>query len=158
MNSKILGIFLVLMSLISGCQTTPSTPPKATITFMDTTNFDREMSDSLSSKEKDVKVSFYNPVSPNEMPRRLEKWVAEVNNTGGKVTIVQPVGEPAPKNPLLLIGIFGSLWDFSNKATEISAMANLKTSVQNRNAVIQLMRNKQGDMYVEKISFPTREE
>jgi hypothetical protein len=71
---------------------------------------------------------------------------------------VQPVGEPAPKNPLLLIGIFGSLWDFSNKATEISAMANLKTSVQNRNAVIQLMRNKQGDMYVEKISFPTREE
>jgi len=157
MNGKYLGLLLAFIVLISGCQTTPTEPPKAAITFIDSSKFDQEMSDSLSSKEKDVNVSFYNPISPNAMPPRLEKWVAEVEKTGGKVSIAQPVGELAPKNPLFLIGLFASLWDYSKTASGLSEMANLKGSVQNRNAVIQLMRNKQGEMYVEKISFPVRE-
>ena len=146
----------VCLILLLGCQSTPATLPKQNITFIDTTKFDQEMSDSLSSQESNVDVVFYNPVSPNQIPPRLEKWLAEVDNMGGKVTIAQPKGELAPKDPTLLFGLFSSLWAYFKTAVGINDMANLKTSVKDRNAVIQLERNKQGEMVIDKISFPAR--
>lgn len=156
MNFGNLLFAIFVSATLAGCQSTPSEPPKQNITFIDTTKFDQEMSNSLSSKEKVVNINFYNAVTPNQIPPRVEKWLAEVDSTGGKVSISQPVGELAPKDPLLLFGLFSSLWNYFKTASSVSDMVNLKTSTQNRNAIIQLARNKQGEIYIETISFPVR--
>lgn len=155
LNIVLSGIFL---TILAGCQSTSSVVPKQNITFIDSSKFDQEMSNSLSSDESNVKVTFYNPVSPNQIPPRVEKWLSEVDSTGGKITIAQPTGELAPKDPMMLFGLFSSLWAYFKTATGISDMANLKTSVKDRNAVIQLERNKQGEIIIDKITFPARVE
>jgi hypothetical protein len=156
MNFKNLLFGVVYAALLAGCQSASMEPPKQNITFIDTTKFDQEMSNSLSSNEMDINVNFYNVVTPNQIPPRMEKWLSEVDSTGGKVTIAQPVGELAPKDPLILFGLFSSLWNYFKTASGISDMVNSKNSTKNRNAVIQLARNQQGEIYIEKISFPAR--
>ena len=151
---KLFGIVFAIF--LAGCQSMPAEPPKQNITFIDTSKFDQEMSNSLSSDEKDISVNFYNVVTPNQIPPRMEKWLSEVDSTGGKVTIAQPSGELAPKDPFILFSLFSSLWNYFKTASGVSEMVNLKNSAKNRNAVIQLARNQQGEIYIEKIYFPAR--
>jgi hypothetical protein len=153
-----LAITGITLALLQGCQSASSPIPKQNITFIDSSKFDQEMASSLSSDESIVNVTFYNPVSPNQIPSRVEKWLSEVDSTGGKITITQPAGELAPKDPMILFGLFSSLWSYFKTVTGISDMTNLKTSVKDRNAVIQLERNKQGEIIIDKITFPIRDE
>ena len=151
---KIYKLSLVaLVILIAGCQSVDLAPTKDTLTFLDTTNFDNQFAASLANKQLPITVDFYSPVTPNSIPPRLEKWMAMAETEGGKITVNQPPNELAPKDPLLLLGLFTGLWELINKFKSQKETYSMEESVKNRNVIINLARNPQGTIYVDKVIF-----
>jgi hypothetical protein len=106
----------------------------------------------LSQKSEPIVVSFYDPVSPNGMPERLQKWLTSVERTGGKVEIEPPANEFAPKDPLLLISLFSGLWSSMKTITQIQDEQVLRAA-KGRTAVISLERNAAKQLVVSKVTF-----
>ena len=142
--------------LFSGCNSLPQLQAKPEITFIDTQKFDSELSSSLSSIQKPVEVNFYSPITPNEIPPRLEKWLSMIDKSGGKVNIASPVGEPAPKSPALILGLFSGLWNAFKILGKESTAKSMEDAAKGRDANIQLARNAQGNLYIQKITFNER--
>ena len=156
-SNKLARCTVLLAALVfSGCSNLSQSQAKPEITFIDTQKFDSELSSSLSSINKPVEVSFYNPITPNEIPPRLEKWLSMVDKSGGKVNVSSPVGEPAPKSPALILGLFSGLWNAFKILSGESASKSMEDAVKNRDANIQLARNAQGTLYIQKITFNER--
>jgi len=156
--SKNLAVFVAFATMvsISGCQNLPHSQAKPNITFIDTSKFDVDLSESLVAIKNPVEVDFYTLITPNEIPPRLEKWLSAVNKTGGKVNIASPVGEPVPKSPALILGLFSGLWNaFKIFGTERTAKS-IEDAAKSRDANIQLARNAQGNLYIQKITFNER--
>ena len=72
---------------------------------------------------------------------------------GGKISVNQPPNELAPKDPLILLGLFTGLWEVINKLRGQKDSYSMEESVKNRNVVINLARNSQGTLYVDKVIF-----
>lgn len=138
---------------IVGCQTSPSTPAKNELTFVDSQSFDESLTASLASNKSPVTIDFYSPVTPNAIPPRIDKWMAMAQKSGGKISVTQPEGEPTPKNPMLLLGLFTGLWEVIGKFSKEKNSYSMEDSVKNRNVNISLARNPQGNLYVNKIIF-----
>jgi len=155
-NCKYLAI-LFFGFLIVGCQSANIEPPKNSITFIDTQKFDAELGSSLANNKNPVDVEFYSPVSPNEIPPRLEKWMAMAEASGGTVTVTQPPNELAPKDPLLLLGLFTGLWETIKIVRSQFSSYSAEDSVKDRNINIQLARNSGGSLYVDKVIFTPRD-
>lgn len=126
--------------------------PKQQLSFIDLGNFDRELSESLNSELNLIEVSFYEKVSPNKIPERLQKWISVVEQSGGKVKIETPPNEPTPKNALTLLSLLGSAYSAIKEQSAFRA-ERLFTSVKGRNAVISLERGLNGELLVNKIQF-----
>jgi hypothetical protein len=128
---------------LAGCSSTP--PPPAvpaghSLAFVDTNGFDRDFSRLAATDRPLVDLNFYSPVTPNQIPERLQKWLSAVEKHGGSVTIEQPPGEFTPRSPALVASILGSAW------TGIKALSRLLddrmySSVQGRDAVLVLERS-----------------
>jgi len=144
---------LISVFLIIGCQSVDLAPTKDTLTFVDTKNFDNEFAASLANKKTPITIDFYSPITPNSIPPRLEKWMAMVETEGGKITVNQPPNEFAPKDPLLLLGLFTGLWELVNKLRTQKDSYSMEDRVKDRNVVINLARNPQGTLYVDKVIF-----
>ena len=155
-NRVFLCTALVAVLIISGCNSLPQLQAKPEITFIDIQKFDSELTSSLSTIKKPVEVNFYNPITPNEIPPRLEKWLSLVDKSGGKVNVASPVGEPAPKSPALILGLFSGLWNAIKLLSGESASNSMEDAVKGRDANIQLARNSQGNLYIQKITFNER--
>jgi hypothetical protein len=155
-NKLVRCTVLIAAVVFSGCNNLPQLQAKPEITFIDTQKFDSELSSSLSSIKKPVEVNFHNPITPNEIPPRLEKWLAMVDKSGGKVNVASPVGEPAPKSPALILGLFSGLWNAFTILGKESAAKSMEDAVKSRDANIQLARNAQGTLYIQKITFNER--
>jgi hypothetical protein len=151
-SARNLLVLSVLVSLC-GCKSVDLTPAKENITFIDTKNFDNEFASSLTNIKTPVTVDFYAPVTPNSIPPRLEKWMAMAETEGGRITVNQPPGELAPKDPMLLAGLFTGLWELVNKLRGQKESYSMEDSVKNRNVIINLARNPQGSLYIEKVIF-----
>ena len=147
---------LLTAVVFSGCNNLPQLQASPKITFIDTQKFDNELSSSLSTIKKPVEVNFYNPITPNEIPPRLEKWLSMVDKSGGKVNISSPVGEPAPKSPALIMGLFSGLWNALKLLSGEGASKSMEDAAKSRDANIQLARNAQGNLYIQKITFDER--
>ena len=156
--SKKLALFCVLMIsvVISGCQSTPLKDAKPNVTFIDTQKFDSDLTASLESIKKPVEVTFFNPVSPNEIPARMEKWLSLVEKSGGKINISTPANEPTPKNPALIFGLFSGLWNAIKMYRTETAGKSMEDAVKGRDANITLARNPQGNLFIQKIVFDER--
>lgn len=150
------GTVLLAALVFSGCSNLPQSQAKPEITFIDTQKFDSELSSSLSSINKPVEVNFFNPITPNEIPPRLEKWLSMVDKSGGKVNVSSPAGEPAPKSPALILGLFSGLWNAFKIISKESTSKSMEAAVNGRDANIQLARNAQGTLYIQKITFNER--
>lgn len=135
--------------------TSPATPAPPTIAFIDIPKFDRDLHQALSGKAEPVNVSFYERVSPNSMPERLQKWISAVEKTGGKVDVEPPPNEPVPKSPLFLIGLIGSLWSAIKALTEIKEEA-VYLSAAKRNVLIVLDRDATRQVVVARVTFSPR--
>jgi hypothetical protein len=76
-----------------------STPTGARLSFLDISKFDRDLSGSLQDKNASVEVAFYDKVSPNNVPDRLQKWISVVEADGGKVLVKTRPNELVSRNP-----------------------------------------------------------
>ena len=155
MLSKLRSYLVVSTSLILvlGCQSVDLAQPKDNLTFVDSQSFDESMTASLTSNKTPVTIDFYSPITPNAIPPRIDKWMAMAQKSGGKISVNQPEGEPTPKNPMLLLGLFTGLWEVISKLTKEKSSYSMEDSVKNRNVNISLARNPQGNLYVNKIIF-----
>lgn len=153
LNNQINVLIAAILFLLIGCQSVDLTPAKDKLTFVDTKSFDNEFATSLAKNKAPVTVDFYSPVTPNSLPPRLEKWMAIAETEGGKIIVNQPQGELAPKDPLLLLGLFTGLWEVVSRLKGQRDSYSMEEAVKNRNVIINLARNPQGNLYVDKIIF-----
>ena len=132
-----------------------STPTGAKLSFLDISKFDRDLSGSLQDKNTSVEVAFYDRVSPNNVPDRLQKWISVVEADGGKVLVEPPPNELVARSPFAALSLIGSL------ITSIKGFAQFNSekiydSAKGRNAVISLERNVDGQVLVTSIKFIKR--
>jgi hypothetical protein len=159
MNTKNFQKFGIacLIAVLFGCATDASVvnskaEAKSNIVFIDIGKFDAELHASLVEQNEPVVVSFYEKVSPNGMPDRLQKWLSTVERSGGKIEIEPPANELAPKNPALLLSLFSGLWSGMKAVTEIQDEQVVKAA-KGRTAVISLERNAAKQLVVSKVTF-----
>jgi hypothetical protein len=155
-NLKKIGLGLVI-GLLFGCAADQSAinskvEAKSNLVFIDISKFDAELHASLIEKNEPIVVSFYDKVSPNGMPERLQKWLTSVERNGGKVEIEPPANELAPKDPMLLYSLFSGLWSGMKAATQIQDQ-QVVNAAKGRKAVISLERNAAKELVVGKVTF-----
>jgi len=132
-----------------------STPTGAKLSFLDISKFDRDLSGSLQDKNASVEVAFYDRVSPNNVPDRLQKWISVVEADGGKVLVEPPPNELVARSPFAALSLIGTL------ITSIKGFAQFNSekiyeSAKGRDAVISLERNANGQVLVTSIKFLKR--
>ena len=132
-----------------------STPTGARLSFLDISKFDRDLSGSLQDRNASVEVAFYDRVSPNNVPDRLQKWISVVEVNGGKVLVEPPPNELVSRSPLAALSLIGTL------ITSIKGFAQFNSekiyeSAKGRDAVISLERNSNGDVVIKAIKFVSR--
>ena len=86
-----------------------TTPTGAKLSFLDISKFDRDLSGSLQDKNASVEVAFYDKVSPNNVPDRLQKWISVVEVNGGKVLVEPPPNELVSRSPFAALSLIGTL-------------------------------------------------
>lgn len=151
------SIFLSLLLLASACSTpspngSGSIEPKQKLSFIDINNFDRELTASLNAPLDAVDVVFYEKVSPNKMPERLQKWISAVERSGGNVKVETPPNEPTPRSVMTILSLLGSAYSaIKNQVTP--KPEEFLSSTKGRNAVISLERGANGELLVEKVRF-----
>jgi hypothetical protein len=153
----ILLTVIIFAGALFGCQSVSLSPVKDSITFIDTQKFDTELANSLVNSKNPVDVDFYNPVNPNQIPPRLEKWIAVSEATGGKITVTQPPNELAPRDPVLLLGLFTGIWQAIKLMSGQYSSYTVEEGAKKRDVNIALARNSQGELFVQKVIFTPRE-
>ena len=157
MSTKLLNISILIVFLLFGCTIAnvnllESGQSNPNLNFIDIAKFDRDMAASLADKYEAVEVKFYEKVSPNSMPERLQNWLSSVEKTGGRVDVYRPAGEPVSKDPFSLISLASTLFSALKSKAMVPFDKNYD-SAKGRNAIIQLERNKDGNVVVSSISF-----
>ncbi len=125
------------------------------LSFVDLSAFDKDLSASLGDKYESVDVAFYEKVSPNQLPERLQKWMSSVEQSGGRVNIEPPPGEVAPKDPFTIISLIASAIGGAKNFAEFKNNRTYEPAKE-RDAVISLERNAKGEVVVSKVQFVKR--
>ena len=147
--------------LVSCASNVPLTTPVDTqaisgkLNFIDVAKFDRDLASAMSQKNDVTEVAFYEKVSPNSVPERLQKWLAVVEAKGGKVLVEPPPNELVSRSPFAALSLVGSL------ISTIKCLANFNSekiyeAANGRYAVISLQRNNKGEVVVNTIKFVKR--
>ena len=148
-------------ALVSCASNVPLTTPVDTqilsgkLNFIDVARFDRDLASAMSQKNDVTEVAFYEKVSPNSVPERLQKWLAVVEAKGGKVLVEPPPNELVSRSPFAALSLVGSL------ITTIKGLAHFNAekiyeAANGRDAVISLQRNNKGEVVVNTIKFVKR--
>lgn len=97
--------FVVLVALsLGGCA--PNLPlnthshssvAEQQLNFVDIGKFDKDLAASLSSDLEEVNVFFYNKVTPNKIPDRMQHWISAVENSGAKSKFNIPLRNQCPE-------------------------------------------------------------
>ena len=132
-----------------------TTPTGAKLSFLDISKFDRDLSGSLQDKNASVEVAFYDRVSPNNVPDRLQKWISVIEADGGKILVEPPPNESITRSPIAALSLVGTL------ITSIKAFAKFNSeriyeTAKGRDAVISLERNSKGEVVINAIKFVKR--
>ena len=156
---RILAVFLLGgVYVVAGCSTTAvkSDPQSATsLKFIDLSSFDRDLNASLGSRAEIVTIDFYEAMSPNKIPERLQRWISAVEKSGGKIDVQPPTGESRTRNLALVVGLLSSAWTGLKTLGELKAENMLKVA-GSRDVVVNLKRSATGELAVEQIRFVRR--
>lgn len=155
----LVGLAAALVTVV-GCAVAADAAVKSTpapsLIFLDVQKFDGDLAASLEAGLERVEVGFYDPISPNQLPERIQKWVSATQAQGGRLIVQAPPGEPTPKNPLALIGLIGSAYS-SAKALISIQQERLLASAKQRDIVMMLERDpKTQAVKVGKVAFVRR--
>lgn len=147
----------VVWVLVSACQSPMTVQPSSSntsdkLTFIDVARFDNQLKGSLTATYPEVTVYFYEKVSPNSTPDRLEKWLNAVERSGGRIDVEPPPGEYVAKDPFAVIGLLGSLWNAIKGNLPLNQEKMYEAS-EGHDAVISLERNPSGAVVISKITF-----
>ena len=85
--------------------------------FLDLSNFDDELSDSLRTRSRDVVVKIPAKFSLNDIPERLDIWFSRIKESGGRVQAVPKAkeGEDQTRSLGLLINIAVSAYTMASE-------------------------------------------
>lgn len=151
--------FLVLGLSMFGCATqeAASLPVQSgqDLVFVDLQSFDRQLASTLSSDRPTVAVDFYDKVSPNELPVRLQRWLTEVETQGGKIRVEPPPNDLGTRSPLAALSLVSGLLN-SMKLIDKVQTDRMYQSVKNHDVVIQLDRDSAGVVRVAALRFQKR--
>jgi len=145
--------------LIVGCSSTVNfsqeIKPSNQLNFIDIGKFDNDLVVSLKELDATVDIAFYQKVSPNQMPERLQKWISSVEQSGGRVNVEQPNGELAPKDPFSIISIISSIIGGAKNFAEFRTN-DIYKNINGRDASVKLVRNSNGEVVIDKVQFIKR--
>jgi hypothetical protein len=113
------------------------------------------LSASLLAQKTPVQIAFYEKVSPNQVPERLQKWISVVEAEGGKVLVEPPPNELVARSPLAAIGLLGSLISSLKSFAQFNS-EQIYTAAKGKNVVIALERNPKGEVLISNIQFIQR--
>lgn len=85
------------------------------VRFLDIPGFDGKLSKSLGSGHDEVIVDFIVPAHINELPERLENWLARVEASGGAIDteVELQEGEPAPRFVGAVLSLGKEAYDYA---------------------------------------------
>lgn len=154
---RTISLALMLMAAASACSISPpqreASPGLAgPLKFVDLDAFDSALAKALASDEPSVRVEFYDKFSPNQIPRRLQRWLAAAEKAGRRVSVQPPPDDVAAKSPVAIAGLVGSLWSNLRALGEFRD-DQLIRSVSSRDATLQLERRPNGDVVIAWITF-----
>lgn len=92
MNLKHLILGFSLLSL-TACQPKPTKPPSSYFKYIDTNQFDQQLSQSMQQNEREIEIETLSPFSSNNIPERLNNWLSVITDNGGKVKTEPAEGE-----------------------------------------------------------------
>ena len=154
---KISSLFFMLTILLSACQTlspkvVANGEAKTAVSFIDLESFDADLALALRSSPDPITVDFLEKPSPNDTPERLQKWVSQVRENGGKVKVEMPKNEFTPKNPFALFGMIGSIWSGVSAISKMTDEQKYKLT-NGRDAIIRLERSPNKELVIGQIVF-----
>ena len=154
---KISLLILVSIFSLSACQTLATKSGneeeiRASVSFIDLESFDTDLALALRASAAPITVDFLEKPSPNDTPERLQKWVSQVRENGGKVKIEMPKNELTPKNPFAVFGIIGSLWSGASAISKLTEQQKYKLA-KGRDAIIRLERNADKQLVIGQVVF-----
>ena len=84
--------------------------PSETLVFSDLPNFDSSLAKSLTSARETITITSADRVTLRQMPTRLEKWLAAVDDGGGKIeTVPLDTTEPQSRSLTLIFSVLGAI-------------------------------------------------
>jgi hypothetical protein len=120
---------LVAALLFSGC--VASTPTKTqseleNMSFMDTSVFDQNLSESMSADTENINVAITGPVSINQIPKRLGKWLSVVADKQGRVDV-----EPKTNTKVLgaVLGLLPTAYGFLKEEWSYGSAVNYNATI-----------------------------
>lgn len=154
---KNLLLLASVVVLAASCATEPTSDtagadggsaPKPLV-FADLPVFDRTFAQSLSSANGPVVVTSADFITLKQMPQRLEKWLAAVDDGGGKIeTQALDNTEPATRSIGLIFTLIGAI----RQVREMARDAQYATA-RNFNATIFYRLDAKGDRVVDRIEM-----
>jgi len=100
------------------------------LTFFDSVSFDQSLSTELSKKPEATLVLPSGPFSPNQIPGRLEKWLAVVSKNGGSVKLKRDTGGVPTR------GILSDVVDLAVKTNTEAEQNALYTDAKNYDVTV----------------------
>jgi hypothetical protein len=152
LKSLLLAGLLGLLGCANPPQGNAPASPQPRLSFVDIDAFDRDLAASLRADLGTVEVQFFEKVSPNALPPRLQKWLQTAEGTGGRVQVDPPEGELVARNPLALLSLFGTLFSSAKAALQIQQEAQLNAA-REHDVHIVLERSTDGRVLVQKVTF-----
>lgn len=143
-------IFAAIVSTVSAAWAAESSAPPAhpAIIFIDSRVFDARLAKELDKGGKQVEVMIEGKMSINQIPPRLDKWLAQVSENG---TVELRVQENLGRNRSLF-----SLVDMVFSAIQGFQESLMLRSANSYNAVIYYRREASGDALVDHVEFNKR--
>ena len=128
---------------------------KPRIDFVDVASFDTQLAVSMHDRLPRVEVQFYDRITPSKLPPRLQRWLMEVEQGGGKVAVTMPPDSVTAKNPFLIVSALSSLWSAQKLAREAGELAELRNA-RKYDAELKLKFDERGEIAVERVVFTPR--
>lgn len=130
---------------------TRSTGTPVVVPFNDMQSFDKELAKSLTDRPEKITVTVDDRIPLKDMPGRVDKWLAAVDNGGGKVTVKSETPEPRTR-AIPLIGIAISAFQLYKDHAKDSQYDAAKAY----DATVYYKRDANGDRLVERIEMLRR--
>jgi hypothetical protein len=144
----------------------PAAPPRASLDYIETQGFDKNLAAALASDLPSVQVRFVYEVKASDLPEKLEFILSSIKRTGGRVDMEVPNAQdsntPSWSFTSAMDRVYTRLERFFNNMTRAStglierAWKKPFESIDSRNARVVFGTNKKGEVIITGVNFTLR--